>query len=106
MPNSIPSTLAHSLSPWAAARRFKPLLQYLGQGFGMCVQWLSFVDDFNVGGVVASRSIKGWAAGLWGLLYEAGWEFTRDKASRLAASLSFYTAFSIAPLLVIAIAIA
>ena len=41
-----------------------------------------------------------------GLLKETWSEWQEDKASRLAAALAYYTAFSIAPLLVIAIAIA
>jgi membrane protein len=41
-----------------------------------------------------------------GLFKETFAEFTKDKASRLAAALSYYTIFSIAPLLTIAIAIA
>lgn len=40
------------------------------------------------------------------LLKETFQEWQEDKASRLAAALAYYTAFSIAPLLVIAIAIA
>jgi membrane protein len=39
------------------------------------------------------------------LLKEAWTEFTDDKAQRLAAALAYYTLFSIAPLLLIAIAI-
>jgi membrane protein len=40
-------------------------------------------------------------------LFKAAWiEFNKDKASRLAAALAYYTLFSIAPLLLIAIAIA
>ncbi|HAA32391.1 MAG TPA: YihY/virulence factor BrkB family protein [Cyanobacteria bacterium UBA8553] len=41
-----------------------------------------------------------------GLLKETWKEWQEDKASRLAAALAYYTAFSIAPLFVIAIAIA
>ena len=41
-----------------------------------------------------------------GLLKETFKEWQEDKASRLAAALAYYTAFSIAPLFVIAIAIA
>ena len=41
-----------------------------------------------------------------GLLKQTWAEWQEDKASRLAAALAYYTAFSIAPLLVIAIAIA
>ena len=44
--------------------------------------------------------------GYWGLLKEAGREWLEDKASRLGAALAYYTALSIAPLLVIAIFIA
>ncbi len=43
--------------------------------------------------------------GYWGLLKEAG-EWLEDKAPRLGAALAYYTALSIAPLLVIAIFIA
>lgn len=41
-----------------------------------------------------------------GLLKQTWTEWQEDKASRLAAALAYYTAFSIAPLVVIAIAIA
>jgi len=44
--------------------------------------------------------------GYWGLLEEAGREWLEDKAPRLGAALAYYTALSIAPLLVIAIFIA
>jgi membrane protein len=44
--------------------------------------------------------------GYWGLLKEAGREWLEDKAPRLGAALAYYTALSIAPLLVIAIFIA
>ncbi|KAF3885369.1 MULTISPECIES: YihY/virulence factor BrkB family protein [Nostocales] len=43
---------------------------------------------------------------IWGLLKETYNEWSNDKASRLAAALSYYTIFSIAPLLIIVIAIA
>lgn len=43
---------------------------------------------------------------IWRLLKEAFAEWNKDKASRLAASLAYYTVFSLAPLLVIVIAIA
>ena len=40
---------------------------------------------------------------LWGLLKEAASEFSDDHASRLGAALAYYTVFSLAPLLVIAL---
>ena len=40
------------------------------------------------------------------LLYEAILNFQRDRASRLAAALAYYTVFSLAPLLVITVAVA
>ncbi|MEL6461107.1 MAG: YihY/virulence factor BrkB family protein [Cyanobacteria bacterium J06621_15] len=43
---------------------------------------------------------------IWRLLKETFKEWNEDKASRLAAALSYYTIFSLAPLLIIAIAIA
>lgn len=43
---------------------------------------------------------------MWRLLRETGREWRRDKASRLAAAVSFYSILSLAPLLVIAVAIA
>ncbi|HBE53452.1 MAG TPA: hypothetical protein DDW76_33060, partial [Cyanobacteria bacterium UBA11369] len=43
---------------------------------------------------------------LGGLLKETFDEWNEDKASRLAAALAYYTIFSLAPLLIIAIAIA
>ena len=44
--------------------------------------------------------------GLWTILKESGKEWMEDKASRLAAALAFYTILSIAPLVLIAVAIA
>jgi len=44
--------------------------------------------------------------GYWELLKEAGREWLEDKAPRLGAALAYYTALSIAPLLIIAIFIA
>ncbi|HXW01095.1 MAG TPA: YihY/virulence factor BrkB family protein [Anaerolineae bacterium] len=43
---------------------------------------------------------------IWTLLKETFSEWSEDKASRLAASLAYYTVFSIAPLLIIVIAVA
>ncbi|WP_026734220.1 YihY/virulence factor BrkB family protein [Fischerella sp. PCC 9605] len=43
---------------------------------------------------------------VWGLFQETFSEWQKDKASRLAAALAYYTIFSIAPLLIIVIAIA
>lgn len=43
---------------------------------------------------------------IWVLLKETFAEWNTDKASRLAAALAYYTIFSLAPLLIIAIAIA
>ncbi|MGF1515800.1 MAG: YihY/virulence factor BrkB family protein [Elainellaceae cyanobacterium] len=43
---------------------------------------------------------------VWRLLKEAFQEWNRDDASRLAAALAFYTIFSLAPLLILVIAIA
>jgi membrane protein len=43
---------------------------------------------------------------IWQLLRETFQEWQQDKASRLAAALAYYTVFSIAPLLILAIAIA
>ncbi len=42
---------------------------------------------------------------IWGLFQETFQEWQNDKASRLAAALSYYTIFSIAPLLIIVIAV-
>lgn len=43
---------------------------------------------------------------MWRLLKETVQEWQQDKASRLAAALAYYTVFSLAPLLVLVIAIA
>jgi membrane protein len=43
---------------------------------------------------------------LWRLLQETAAEWQRDKASRLAAALSYYAIFSLAPLIIVVIAIA
>ena len=44
--------------------------------------------------------------GSWRLLKEAGGGWLEDKAPRLGAALAYYSALSIAPLLIIAISIA
>lgn len=46
------------------------------------------------------------ASGFKDLLKETFSEWSKDKASRLAAALSYYTIFSVAPLLIIAVAVA
>ena len=46
------------------------------------------------------------ASGLWHLIRAAGESWVDDKAQRLGAALAFYAAFSMAPLLVIALGIA
>jgi membrane protein len=43
---------------------------------------------------------------IWSLLKETFSEWSEDKASRLAASLAYYTVFSIAPVLIIVISVA
>ena len=43
---------------------------------------------------------------VWGFIKEAFEDWSEDRASRLAAALAYYTIFSLAPLLIIAIAIA
>lgn len=43
---------------------------------------------------------------LWGMLKEAGNSFIEDMAPRLGAALAYYTIFSLAPLLVIVLAVA
>lgn len=43
---------------------------------------------------------------IWGLLKETVAEWQRDKVEQMAAALAYYTLFSIAPLLVIAVAVA
>ena len=43
---------------------------------------------------------------IWGLLKNTFTDWQEDKAPRLGASLAYYTVFSLAPLLLIAIAIA
>ncbi len=45
-------------------------------------------------------------ASAWDLLKETFSDYSQDKVPRLAAALAYYTAFAIAPLLVIAIAVA
>lgn len=42
----------------------------------------------------------------WGLVKAAGAQWMADKASRLGAALAYYTAFSLAPLLILAISLA
>ncbi len=44
--------------------------------------------------------------GMWNLAYEAVSEWVNDRASRKGAALAFYTVFSLAPILILSIAIA
>src|SRR5437868_1820 len=44
--------------------------------------------------------------GLWTLLKTTGTSWVNDRAPKMAAALAYYTAFAIAPLLLIAIAVA
>jgi membrane protein len=50
--------------------------------------------------------MKGFFVGLFELLKESGQGWSRDNASLLAAALTYYTIFALAPLLVIAVAVA
>lgn len=50
--------------------------------------------------------MKGFFSGLFVLLKESGQGWSRDNASLLAAALTYYTIFALAPLLVIAVAVA
>jgi membrane protein len=45
-------------------------------------------------------------SGAWGLCYESVSEWINDRASRKGAALAFYTVFSLAPILILSIAIA
>jgi membrane protein len=53
----------------------------------------------------SSSSYMNWRS-IWRLLKETVEEWQRDKVDRMAAALAYYTLFSIAPLLVIAVAVA
>lgn len=59
-------------------------------------------EEFHPNKKVVSLNLKT----IWGLLKETFDEWNEDKASRLAAALAYYTVFSLAPLLIIVIAIA
>src|SRR4051812_6553762 len=43
---------------------------------------------------------------IWGMLKETGSDWSEDNATRLSAALAYYTLLSIAPLLVLAVAVA
>lgn len=51
---------------------------------------------------MTSKKLSGW----WELLKETGAGWDRDNVSRLAASLAYYTLLSIAPLIILAVALA
>ncbi|CAK7057818.1 MAG: hypothetical protein MESAZ_01475 [Saezia sanguinis] len=46
-----------------------------------------------------------WLQTLWSLFFNAGYKWSQDNCQRFAASLSYYTVFSLAPLLVIIVAV-
>ena len=54
----------------------------------------------------AVHGVRGYPRYAWGLLTQTYAEWSEDNAARLAASLAFYTLFSLAPLLVVAIGVA
>jgi membrane protein len=54
----------------------------------------------------ARRNRRGFFATAWRLIKETGQEFTDDNATRLAAALAYYSLLSLAPLVVLALAIA
>jgi membrane protein len=54
----------------------------------------------------ARRKSSGLASKTWSLLKETGADFVEDNATRLAAALAYYTLLSLAPLIVLALAIA
>jgi membrane protein len=56
--------------------------------------------------VAASRKARRTGREIWALLKETGEDFIEDNAPRLAAALAYYTLLSLAPLVVLAIAIA
>ena len=51
------------------------------------------------------KSIKKYAVEFWHLMVGAGKEFSNDNALKLSASLSYYTIFSLAPMLLVIIAV-
>jgi len=51
------------------------------------------------------NSIKKYAVEFWHLMVGAGKEFSNDNALKLSASLSYYTIFSLAPMLIVIIAV-
>lgn len=51
-------------------------------------------------------TIKRWGLTSWALLRDSALEWNQDNALRLSASLSYYTLFSLAPLLILATAVA
>lgn len=55
---------------------------------------------------VAQRTRAGIVSKTWSLLKETGEDFVEDNATRLAAALAYYTLLSLAPLVVLALAIA
>jgi membrane protein len=63
---------------------------------------VSFIEDNYFTG----RGLNYMFRNFWFLLKESFHEWSEDKASRLAAALSYFTIFSLAPLLVIVIAVA
>jgi membrane protein len=53
----------------------------------------------------ANQNVRGWKAVLF-LIRDAAKEWSKDKAPRLGAALSYYTVFAIAPVLLLAISVA
>jgi membrane protein len=55
---------------------------------------------------IGSDRLTGWLMGWWSIVRRSGNKWWSDNALRLGASLSFYTAFALSPLLIIVIAVA
>lgn len=73
--------------------------------FGSVQHVKSIKNKFTNATMRTQKCMMGTMA-FWTLLQQSFIEWHRDKASKLAASTAYYTVFSIAPLLIIAIAIA
>jgi membrane protein len=56
--------------------------------------------------MIFGSMLGGWMRAAWALIRDSVLEWVNDRASRKGAALAFYTVFSLAPILVLAIAIA
>src|SRR5918994_5210048 len=95
-----PARLAAELRGAPQSTRPRSVRSFPGEGSGVCARGAA------AGGAAVIPITWLSPARMWRLLSETASEWMRDHSSRRGAALAYYTIFSLAPILILAIAIA